>query len=106
MQTCSCCAASVEKGVSFCPSCGNGLSGIPAPMVGRSHLSPAKSVAYAGPQETSGKAIVSLICGIVAYLILPFFAAVPAIILGHLGLSDIKKRAASGKETASRSRAW
>jgi len=34
-----------------------------------------------------------LICGIAAYLILPFLAAVPAIILGHLALSDIKKKA-------------
>ena len=93
MQTFSRCAASVQEGVSFCPWCGNGLSGIPAPMVGRSPLSPANSVVYAGPQETSGEATASLICGIVAYLILPFFAAVPAIILGHLALSDIKKRA-------------
>jgi len=49
-------------------------------------------MAYARPQETSGKATASLICGIVAYIILPFFAAIPAIILGHLALSDIKKR--------------
>jgi len=50
-------------------------------------------MAYAAPQETSGKATASLICGIIAYIILPFFAAIPAIILGHLALSDIKKRA-------------
>jgi type IV pilus assembly protein PilA len=93
MQTCSRCAASVHEGVSFCPSCGNALSGVPAPLVGRSPLSPAHSAAYTGPQETSGKATASLICGIVAYLILPFFAAIPAIILGHLALSDIKKTA-------------
>jgi type IV pilus assembly protein PilA len=93
MQTCSRCAASVQEGVSFCPSCGNGLTGIPAPMVGRSPLSPASSIAYTGPQETSGKATASLIFGIAAYVILPFFAAIPAIILGHLALSDIKKKA-------------
>lgn len=93
MQTCSRCAASVQEGVSFCPSCGNGLTGIPAPMVGRSPLYPASSVAYARPQETSGKATASLICGIAAYIILPFLAAIPAIVLGHLALSDIKKRA-------------
>jgi len=75
------------------PSCGNGLSGTPAPLMARSPLSPANSVAYTGPQETSGKATASLICGIAAYVILPFFAAIPAIILGHLALSDIKKRA-------------
>jgi type IV pilus assembly protein PilA len=93
MQTCSRCAASVQEGVSFCPTCGNGLSGIPTPMARLSPLSPAISVAYSGPQETSGKATASLICGILAYMILPFLAAIPAIILGHLALSDIKKRA-------------
>jgi len=45
---------------------------------------------YAGPRETSGKAIASLICGI-CFLIFP--AAVAAIILGHLSLSDIKSAA-------------
>jgi type IV pilus assembly protein PilA len=93
MQTCSRCAASVQEGVSFCPSCGNGLTGIPAPVVGRSPLSPANSAVYTGPQETSGKATASLIFGIAAYVILPFLAAIPAIVLGHLALSDIKKRA-------------
>jgi type IV pilus assembly protein PilA len=93
MQTCSRCKASVQEGVSFCPSCGNGLSGIPAPLVARSPLSPAITASYAGPQETSGKATASLIFGIAAYVILPFLAAIPAIVLGHLALSDIKKRA-------------
>jgi type IV pilus assembly protein PilA len=93
MQTCSRCKASVQEGVSFCPSCGNGLSGIPAPLVARSPLSPAVPAAYTGPQETSGKATASLIFGIAAYVILPFLAAIPAIILGHLALSDIKKKA-------------
>jgi type IV pilus assembly protein PilA len=79
--------------VSFCPTCGNSLGGAPAPTVARVPISPAVSVAYQGPQETSGKATASLICGIVAYLILPFFAAIPAILLGHLALSDIKKKA-------------
>src|SRR5271155_2247886 len=93
MQTCSRCSATVQESVSFCPSCGNGLSAMPAPIVARSPLSPAVPMAYTGPQETSGKATGSLICGICAYVILPFLAAIPAIILGHLALSDIKKRA-------------
>jgi type IV pilus assembly protein PilA len=93
MQTCSRCKASVQEGVSFCPSCGNGLGGVPAPPVARSPLSPAVSMVYTGPQMTSGKATASLIFGIAAYVILPFLAAIPAIVLGHLALSDIKKRA-------------
>jgi type IV pilus assembly protein PilA len=48
---------------------------------------------YAGQPETSGKAIASLVCGVVAYILLPFFAAIPAVILGHIALSDIKKSA-------------
>jgi type IV pilus assembly protein PilA len=93
MQTCPRCSSSIQAGVSFCPTCGHNLSGAPAPPVARVPASPAVPVAYVGPQETSGKATASLICGIVAYLILPFFAAIPAIILGHLALSDIKKKA-------------
>jgi hypothetical protein len=38
-------------------------------------------------------ATASLVCGIAAYLILPLLAAIPAIVLGHLALSDIKKKA-------------
>jgi type IV pilus assembly protein PilA len=93
MQTCPRCSSPIQAGVSFCPTCGNSLTGAPAPPVARVPVSPSVPVAYAGPQETSGKATASLICGILAYLILPFFAAVPAVILGHLALSDIKKRA-------------
>jgi len=93
MPTCPRCSSSIEADVSFCPTCGNSLGGASAPPVARVPVSPAIPVAYAGPHETSGKATASLICGIVAYLILPFFAAIPAIILGHLALSDIKKKA-------------
>jgi hypothetical protein len=43
--------------------------------------------------QTSGKATASLIAGISAYLIFPFVGAIIAIVLGHLGLSEIKKSA-------------
>lgn len=45
---------------------------------------------FAGPTETSGKAIGSLICGLLFFI---FPVAVVAIILGHLSLSDIRKAA-------------
>src|SRR5271163_2234518 len=93
VQKCSRCAASVHEGVSFCPTCGNALGGIPAPPVVRNPLSPSIPMGYGGPAETSGKATASLILGILAYIILPFLAAIPAIILGHLALSEIKKSA-------------
>jgi type IV pilus assembly protein PilA len=47
----------------------------------------------AAPAQTSGKATASLISGIAAYVIAPFIGAIVAVVLGHLGLSEIKKSA-------------
>lgn len=101
MKTCPRCAASLQDSVAFCPACGSSVGAYAgAPTLSPPLTSPVASpvtlgvpMAYAGQPETSGKAIASLICGIIAYLILPFFAAIPTIILGHLALSDIKKKA-------------
>jgi hypothetical protein len=50
--------------------------------------------AYAtAPAQTSGKATASLISGIAAYVIAPFIGAIVAVVLGHMGLSEIKKSA-------------
>ena len=48
-----------------------------------------QTAAHAGPTATSGFAIASLVCGILSVGIIPLF--VPAIILGHLARSRIKK---------------
>jgi len=45
---------------------------------------------YTGPTETSGKAIGSLICGLLFFI---FPVPLLAIVLGHLSLSDIRKAA-------------
>jgi type IV pilus assembly protein PilA len=45
---------------------------------------------FAGPVESSGKAIASLVCGILFFF---FPTAIVAIVLGHLALSDIRKAA-------------
>jgi hypothetical protein len=42
----------------------------------------------AGPPETSGKAIASLVCGLMSLI---FPAAVAAVILGHISRSEIRK---------------
>ena len=90
MPTCPRCTATVPEGVSFCPTCGNSLTGVPAWPAAQSPVSPAMPMAYTGLQETSGKAIASLICGLF-FFFLP--VTIVAIILGHLSLSDIKKSA-------------
>jgi len=81
---------------SFCLGCGNGMAegerfcGICgrdalAASTGRT-VDPA--VAFGLPPETSGKAIFSLISGVL-FLILPFSLA--AIIFGHLSVSEIRR---------------
>ncbi len=91
---CSKCGANNPDDGRFCVSCGARLAGQAAmptaapPVMARPI--PGLAPPYVGPTETSGKAVASLICGIL-FLIFP--AAVLAIILGHLSLSDIDKSA-------------
>ena len=91
---CSKCGTNNPDSGQFCVSCGASLQGQTitpaAAQVAMTPPIPGLAPPYAGPTETSGKAIASLICGI-CFLIFP--AAVAAIILGHLSLSDIKKSA-------------
>lgn len=97
------CGAANADGSQFCVKCGAPMgtpAGPPrataapatpgqqaAPSYIPSNLPPSQTV---GPVESSGKAIASLICG---FLFLFFPAAIVAIVLGHLALSDIRKSA-------------
>ncbi len=47
-------------------------------------------IAGSGPRS-SGMALASLIFGIVAFILLPFIAAIPAIIFGHIALTRIRR---------------
>jgi type IV pilus assembly protein PilA len=92
---CALCAADNPNNGRFCTKCGAVLQGqrdMPPPGLGVEMF----SAPYTGPTETSGKAIGSLICGIVFFI---FPGAIAAIILGHLSLSDIRK--AGGRLTGS-----
>jgi type IV pilus assembly protein PilA len=89
MKTCPRCSTSLQDGVSFCPSCGTNVSGA-APGPAAQPWPSSAPMPYCGPQENSGKAIASLIFGLLFFV--PF-AFVAAIILGHLGYSEIKKSA-------------
>jgi type IV pilus assembly protein PilA len=84
---CAACGNNVVAGERFCRVCGREVPAItppPVPSSGVAHPAPG------APAETSGKAIVSLICGLLFFL-LPF--SIVAIIFGHLSLSDIRKSA-------------
>ncbi len=83
---CSKCGATQAEGSRFCSVCGNPvLEAQAAAAVPLPPPVPAPIVA----EETSGKAVASLICGIIN--IFPF--CVIAIILGHISLSQIGKSA-------------
>src|ERR1700689_741280 len=84
---CWLCGADNPNEGRFCGKCGSvlqGQKGMPDPGTAFDGL----AQPYTGPTETSGKAIGSLICGILFFL---FPTAIVAIVLGHLSLSDIRK---------------
>ena len=72
----------LTEGERFCTSCGrDSQGGVSVPAVD-------PQVAFGLPPETSGKAIFSLICGIL-FLFLPF--AVVALVFGYIALAEIRK---------------
>lgn len=79
---CLACGKPVVVGVPFCSNCGGAISNPNPSVIPASSYQP-------GIQQTSGKAIGSLICGLI-----PIFpVSVGAIILGHISLSEIRKSA-------------
>lgn len=75
MRSCPYCAQTIDDYVPVCPFCRTNLAGAPS--------------AYREP-DTSGKAIGSLVCGIL-FIFPP--SAVLAVIMGHLSLSEIRRSA-------------
>ena len=80
-MVCSKCGSTLADGSLFCKVCGSSVSTPGAPLTPPGPLT---------PQQTDGKAIASLILGFF-FFFLP--AAVVAVILGHLSLSEIRKSA-------------
>ena len=80
---CMRCGSSIDDQDQFCRKCGAQASALAEPASVMRRIP-------AGPAQTSGKAIASLVCGLLFFV--PF-AFVAAVILGHLGLSEIRKSA-------------
>lgn len=105
MKRCPYCAEAIQDDAQVCPHCQMNLVGnvYAAPAAAQpppgfaQPPSPPPAMGGDGyptpPAETSGKATASLISGIAAYVIAPFIGAIVAVVLGHLGLSEIKKSA-------------
>jgi len=79
---------------SFCLGCGNSISEDErsCPICGRDAAASGPrvdpGVAFGLAPETSGKAIVSLVCGLL-FILLPL--SVIAVVFGHLSLSEIRR---------------
>jgi len=82
LKQCPNCHGNLADYVPVCPYCGVVVD---VPHGG------AAQPAWSGPQESSGKATASMVCGILFFL-WPF-TAIAAVILGHIALSEIKKSA-------------
>jgi type IV pilus assembly protein PilA len=85
---CEACGNGMTAGERFCRVCGREAT---AGLAGASQVG-----ATGPPAETSGKAVFSLICGLLFFIPLLFVAA---IVFGHLALSDIRKSAGRLKGT-------
>jgi len=83
-SVCSACGNSVATGDQFCRVCGRAVA--PGTVV----VPPGQPSLATMPAETSGKAIASLICGLLFFVPLAFIAA---IVFGHIALSEIRKSA-------------
>ncbi len=112
MQQCLTCGATREAGQDFCYNCGRRL--VPEPTTTTADYAPATVrmsdewnqqpiTAPAPPsypmrpvplplvKPCSSTATLSLIFGILAWLVLPFIAALPAVILGHMARGEIRR---------------
>src|SRR5579864_5184029 len=76
------CGNSISEDERFCPICGRDSS------ASGPRIDP--GVAFGLAPETSGKAIFSLVCGLL-FILLPF--SVVAVVFGHLSLSEIRRSA-------------
>jgi competence protein ComGC len=81
---CSGCGNNIAAGEKFCRVCGKEIPASAGTTPG------AGIPALSTPPETSGKAIISLVCGLFLFA---FPMSVLAIIFGHLSLSEIRKSA-------------
>lgn len=90
---CRNCGMANPDAAQYCSKCGQSIAAAArtapgsAPVPGSSFATPPP---ITGDAPTSGKAIASLVCGIFTFF---FPAAIAAIILGHLSLSEIRKSA-------------
>lgn len=89
---CNHCGSQSDDSARYCSGCGQPLSALSSPIA--SSAAPNTETAPIAPPvgpETEGKAVASLILGILSLTLFWIFAGIPAIILGHMSYSKIRK---------------
>lgn len=89
----------MPNGVSVCPQCGATVSAPPPPGPAMTAAAPAPAPWQGTPaarpnigyQQTDGKAVSSLILGILAIFPFGFLAGIPAVVFGHLSRKSIRE---------------
>lgn len=87
---CSRCGQAMPEGATVCANCGQQAAPANASLTGLSSPTSADTPGSLSPQKTSGMAIASLIFGIF-FIFFPM--PIPAVVFGHIALSQIKKSA-------------
>jgi type II secretory pathway pseudopilin PulG len=99
LKICVGCRRQVAAESPACPACGTSLGGAPLPLGAMPAAAPIASGPMGAPPRTapdnpnapnSGKAVWSLVLGLLSFLLL-CLTGVPAIILGALALGDIRR---------------
>src|SRR5436853_4454186 len=89
---CGSCGASNPDNSTFCYRCGQKLSIVEGGPALNAQRSPESAHTPQGSSaRTDGKAVASLVLGILSVTILWIIAGIPAIILGHLSRSSIRR---------------
>src|SRR5262245_36481585 len=95
---CSVCGASIPEGASVCANCGSPVvasTGAPSAqqVPPKQAIPPTPAILSVPPAAppTDGKATASLVLGILSWMGPGIVAGVPAIILGHMSRSAIRK---------------
>jgi hypothetical protein len=88
---CSTCGAAISDPASFCPKCGAPLP--TGTQIKQPSATPAAAAAPApapGKSETDLKAVLSLVLGLLSF-VMSVFSGIPALILGHMSRASIRK---------------